>query len=134
MKKRRKPVGVHPFIKQAIRAKWTSEAMKGQIHALMGADKEKLLAYGSIMFFVASACGMHQGWTGDEPDMRVVRASVNALDDLAKRSEITEMDRGSILGGLQASARIIAATPIEVVSDAAILYDQQSREWEGAQA
>ncbi len=134
MKKRRKPVGVHPFIKQSIRAKWTSEAMKGQIHALMGGDKEKLLAYGSIMFFVASACGMSKGWTGDEPDMRVVRASVNALDDLAKRAEITDMDRGSILGGLQASARIIAATPIEVVSDAAILYDQRSQAWERGQA
>lgn len=134
MKKRRKPVGAHPFIKQAARARWTSEAMKGQIHALMGADKDKLLAYGSIMFFVASSCGMHQGWTGDEPDMRVVRASVNALDDLAKRAEITDIDRGSILGGLQASARIIEATPIEVVSDAAILYDQRSREWERAKA
>lgn len=131
MKKRRKPVGVHPFIKQAIRAKWTSEAMNGQIHALTGADKDKLLAYGSIMFFVASACATHNGWTGDEPDMRVVRASVNALDDLAKRDEITDIDRGSILGGLQASARIIAATPIEVVSDAAILYDRHSQAWEG---
>lgn len=133
MKKRRKPVGVHPFIKQAIRAKWTSEAMNGQIHALTGADKEKLLAYGSIMFFVASACATYNGWTGDEPDMRVVRASVNALDDLAQRSEITDMDRGSILGGLQASSRIIAATPIEVVSEAAILYDQQSQAWERGQ-
>lgn len=133
MKKRRKPVGVHPFIKQAIRSKWTSEAMKGQIHALMGGDKDKLLAYGSIMFFVASACGMHMG-REDEPDMRVVRASINALDDLAQRQEITDVDRGSILGGLQASARIIAATPIEVVSEAAILYDQQSRAWEGANA
>jgi hypothetical protein len=134
MKKRRKPVGVHPFIKQAVRAKWSSESMKGQIHALMGADKEKLLAYGSIMFFVASACGMYQGCSGDEPDMRIVRASVNALDDLAMRAEITDIDRGSILGGLQASARIIEATPIEVVSDAAILYDEQSREWERAKA
>lgn len=133
MKKRRKPVGVHPFIKQAIRAKWTSEAMNAQIHALAGADKDKLLAYGSIMFFVASACGMHSGCTGDEPDMRVLRASVNALDDLAKRDAITDVDRGSIFGGLQASARIIAATPIEVVSEAAILYDQHSQAWEKGQ-
>lgn len=134
MKKRRKPVGVHPFIKQAIRAKWTSEAMNGQIHALTGADKEKLLAYGSIMFFVASACATYNRWTGDETDMRIVRASVNALDDLAGRKTITDMDRGSLHAGMMASHRIIEITPPDVVDYAAMVYDQHSRAWERAKA
>lgn len=145
MKKRtrRKPVGVHPLMKQAAeakqkddaqaaRAKWNEEAVNAQIHALTGADRDRLLAHGSVMFFVASACAIHLGWTGDEPDMRIVRASVNALDDLAKRLGITDIDRGSLMGGMQAAARIIAATPIDVVTDAALIYDEHSREWEGA--
>lgn len=134
MKKRRKPVGLHPLMKQAIRAKWNSEAVKAQIHALTGADREKLLAHGSVMFFVASACATHLGWTGDEPDMRIVRASVNALDDLAKRKDITDQDRGALQSGMMASHRIIEITPPDVVDEAADIYDRHSRAWERAKA
>lgn len=134
MKKARKPVGMHPLIKQAVRAKWNSEAVLAQIHALTGQDREKLLAHGSVLFFVASACAMSLGWTGEEPDARIVRASVNALDDLAKRKAITDLDRGSLHAGMLASHRIIEITDPGVVVEAAILYDQHSREWERANA
>lgn len=127
--KGRKRMGMHPFIKQAARAKWNNEAVTAQIHALTGANRERLLAHGSVLFCVASACAMHLGWDGEEPDMRIVRASVNALDDLAKRPEITEVDRGSLMGGMQAAARIIEITPIETVIEAALMYDQHSRDW-----
>ncbi len=129
MRKKRKPVGVHPFVKQAARAKWNAEAVTAQIHALTGADRERLLAHGSVLFSVAAACAMYLGWTGDEPDMRIVRASVNALDDLAKRPTITDMDRGALMSGMQASARIIEVTPIEAVIEAALMYDEHSRAW-----
>jgi hypothetical protein len=132
MKKRRKPVGMNPLMKQAVRAKWNAEAVLAQIHALTGQDRDKLLAHGSVLFFVASACAMHLGWTGDEPDARIVRASVNALDDLAKRKTITDQDRGSLHAGMMASHRIIEITDPGVVVEAAILYDQHSRTWEGS--
>lgn len=99
---KRKPVGLHPIVKQQLRAKWESKAVLG--------------------------------WTGDEPDMRIVRASVNALDDLAKRPAITEPDRGALHAGMMAAHRIIEATPIEVVTDAAAMYDRMSEELEGAKA
>ncbi len=147
MRKRthRKPIGVHPLMKQAAeakrkteakeaRARWDSEAVTAQLHAITGADRERLLAHGSLMFFVASACAIHLGWTGDEPDMRIVRASVNALDDLAKRPNITDLDRGALMSGMRAAARVIEATPIEVVDDAALMYEKHSREWERAKA
>lgn len=129
MKKKRKPVGVHPFVKQAARAKWNAEAVTAQIHALTGANRDRLLAHGSVLFSVAAACAMYLGWTGDEPDMRIVRASVNALDDLAKRPTITDMDRGALMSGMQASSRIIEVTPIEAVIEAALMYDEHSRAW-----
>lgn len=142
MRKRthRKPAGIHPLMKQADEAKrqaeakklrslWNAEAVNAQLHAITGADRDRLLAHGSVMFFVASACAMHLGWTGDEPDMRIVRASVNALDDLAKRQEITDLDRGALMSGMRAAARVIEATPIEVVDDAALMYEEHSRNW-----
>lgn len=129
MKKQRKPAGMHPFIKQALRAKWESKAVLGQIHALTGDNHEKLPAFGAVLLFVASACAVHLGWTGDEPDMRIVRASINALDELAKRQAITELDRGALHSGMMAAHRIIEVTPIEVVTDAAAIYDRMSLDW-----
>jgi hypothetical protein len=129
MKKNRKPAGLHPLMKQAVRAKWNAEAVLAQIHAITGQDREKLLAHGSVLFFVASACAIHLKWTGDEPDMRIVRASVNALDDLAKSKTITDQDRGALHSGMMASHRIIKITDPGVVADAAIMYDQHSRAW-----
>lgn len=134
MKKKRNPVGVHPFVKQAARAKWNAEAVTAQIHALTGANRDRLLAHGSVLFSVSAACAMYLGWTGDEPDMRIVRASVNALDDLAERPAITKLDRGALHAGMMAAHRIIEVTPIEVVTDAATMYDRMSLEWERAKA
>jgi hypothetical protein len=132
MKKTHKPVGMHPLMKQAVRAKWNAEAVLAQIHALTGQDREKLLAHGSVLFFVATACAIHLNWTGDEVDMRIVRASVNALDDLAQRKTITAIDRAALQSGMMASHRIIKITDAEVVVDAAIMYDKHSRAWRQA--
>ena len=145
MKKRRKPVGLHPLMKQAAiakrnaeeraaREKWDSKAVLGQIHALTGDDREVLVDYGAQLFFVASGCALQAGWTGDEPDMRIVRASVNALDELAKRPTITDQDRGSLHAGMMAAHRVIESMPIESVINAANAYDEMSAQWGGAKA
>jgi len=124
MKKKRKQYEMHPLIRAQIRAKWNSEAVSAQIHTLMGGDKYKMLAYGSILFFVAGACAAHLGWDGDEPDFRIVRGSVNALDDLKDRSEITEQDRLSLHSGMLAAKRILDMTPADVIDQAALIYSQ----------
>ena len=83
-----------------------------------------MLAYGSILFFVAGACAGHLGWTGDEPDFRIVRGSVNALDDLKDRPQITEQDRQSLHSGMLAAKRILDITPAEVIDEAAMVYSR----------
>lgn len=125
--KRKKPKSMHPLIKAQIRAKWSGEAVKAQIHALMGDDKEKLLAFASILFFVASGCAVYRGYSGDEPNYRIIRGAVNQLDDLNARGHITEQDRGAILAGMNAAKDIIDNTPIEIVDEAALLYAQMSQ-------
>lgn len=120
--KRKKKSTVHPVLKAQIRARWNSEAVSAKIHALTGADKHKLLAYGSILFFVAGACATHLGWTGEEPDFRIIRGSVNALDDLKDRDDIADQDRGAIHAGMLAAQRILEKTPPMVIDEAAMLY------------
>lgn len=129
MKRKAEATRMNPVLRSILRQRWSSKSIQAQIHALNGEDCEKLLAYGSILFFVASACAMNCNWSGDEPDMRIVRASVNALDDLAQRQQITQIDRASILAGMMAAQRVIEVMPIEVVTDAAHLYDEHSRAW-----
>lgn len=129
MKRKPQATRMNPVQRAILRQRWSSKAIKAQIHALIGEDLDKLLDHGSVLFFVATACGIHLGWTGDEPDMRILRASVNALDDLSQRKQITETDRGSLMAGMMAAQRIIEITPIEVVTDAAQMYDESSKAW-----
>ena len=122
MKKRQKKSNMHPVLKAQIRARWNSEAVTAQITALIGEDKHKLLAYASILFFVAGACASNLGWTGDEPDFRIIRGSINALDDLKDKDQISDVDRGAIHAGMLAAKRILDLTKPEVIDDAAMMY------------
>lgn len=126
MRKRtiRKPVGMHPFLRQQVRASWGAKAVLAQLHALTGNNRQRLLELSGVLFFVACTCAMRLGWTGDETDMRIVRASVNALDDFAKRTAITDMDRGALQAGIMAAQRIIEISPVDVIADAAALYQE----------
>lgn len=131
MKKRSAPrkKSVHPLIIQMeqkiLREKWDAESVTAGIHALIGADKVQLVLHSSLLFFVAGGCAVFLGWTGDEPDFRIVNASINAIDDLKARKEITDIDRASLISGMNAASRIIAKTPIYVVHENAMMY----RKW-----
>jgi hypothetical protein len=124
--KRKRQVQIHPLVRAQLRAKWASESVNAQIHALFGDDKDKLLAYGSILMFVASACAIHVGMSEDSLKFRVIRGAINALDDLKNKPAITTVDRGSIYAGLLASQELIEGAPIEIVDDAASIYGSMS--------
>ena len=113
---------MHPLLRAQARAKWESTSTNAQIHALMGDNKDKLLAYSSILMFVASACAAHTGMGEDNVKFRIIRGSINALDDLKDRSDITMVDRYSIHSGLIAAQELIQDTAIEIVDDAANMY------------
>ena len=128
---RKRPAQMHPMLRAQIRQKWSSECVNGQIHALFGDNKDKLLAYGSVLMFVASACANHSGMQEDSYQFRIIRGAINALDDLKERPEITDIDRGSIYSGLLVSQEIIQETPVQIVDDAANMYAQMSYAHEG---
>ena len=119
---------VHPLLIQmeqkALREKWDAESVTAGIHALIGADKTQLISHSGLLFFVASGCAIYLGWTGDEPDFRIVSASINAIDDLKAKKEIEDVDRASLMSGMNAASRIIAQTPIYAVHENAMMYRQ----------
>ena len=119
---------MHPLLRAQARAKWHSTSIDAQIHALFGDNKDKLLAYGSILMFVASACAAHTGMAEDNVKFRIIRGSINALDDLKDRPTITLVDRHSIHSGLIAAQELIQDTPIDIVDDAANMYYRMEKE------
>lgn len=119
---------MHPLLRAQVRAKWESTSVNAQIHALFGNNKDKLLAYGSILMFVASACAAQLDMGEDSVKFRVIRGAINALDDLKGKPSITEVDRGSIYAGLLASQELIQDTPIDMVDDAANMYYQMEKQ------
>ena len=130
MRKRSAPrkKSVHPLVIQMeqkiLREKWDAESVTAGIHALIGADKTQLISHSGLLFFVASGCAIYLGWTGDEPDFRIVSASINAIDDLKAKKEIEDVDRASLMSGMNAASRIIAQTPIYAVHENAMMYRQ----------
>ena len=126
--KRKQSTSIHPVVRAQMRAKWAAESVNAQIHALFGDNKDKLLAYGSILMFVASACCMHMEIGEDSSNFRIIRGAINALDDLKSRPVITPVDRGSIYAGLLASQELIENTPIDIVDGAATMYARMEQE------
>lgn len=129
MNKTRKPksASMHPVLRAQLRSKWIGQSVDAQIHALMGDNKELLLAYGSVLMSVASACAIYTKLPETDFNFRVIRGAINALDTLRSKPSITYMDRGSIYAGLLASQTLIETTPIEIVSEAAYIYDQMNQ-------
>jgi hypothetical protein len=126
--KRKQSTSIHPVVRAQMRAKWHATSVDAQIHALMGDNKDKILAYSSILMFVASACAARQEMGEDSPQFRIIRGAINALDDLKDRPDITHVDRGSIYAGLLASQSLIEDTPIDVVDGAAVMYQRMGHE------
>jgi response regulator RpfG family c-di-GMP phosphodiesterase len=120
--KKKTSASMHPVLRAQVRAKWASTSVNAQIHALFGDNKDKLLAYSSILMFVASACATQLDMAQDNIKFRVIRGAINALDDLKDKQTITQVDRGSIYAGLLASQELIEDTAIEIVDDAAQMY------------
>lgn len=109
---------IHPFMRQAIRNKWSSEAVKAQIHALTGADKDKLLGYAQMLLFVGSACAACTKRT-ESPEYRICKAGVNVMDDIKDSPTIKDIDRISIHKAMDAAMQLIETTPEEIVNEAA---------------
>ena len=101
---------IHPFMRQAIRNKWSKEAVKAQIHALIGADKDKLLGYAHMLLFVGSACAVCTK-RSDSPEYRICKAGINVMDDIKASDSIKEIDRLSIHKAMDAAMQLIETTP-----------------------
>lgn len=123
-----RPKKVHPLVIQMeqkqLRDKWDAESVTAGIHALIGADKTQLIAHAGLLLFVASSCAIYLKWDGSQPDFRIVSASINAIYDLNSKSEIEDVDRASLMSGMNAASRIIKQTPIYAVHENAMLYRQ----------
>jgi hypothetical protein len=85
---RRKDHGLHPFIRQAVSETWGKRSTEALIHALMGGDWERAIdKVGTLTYIVSLAC-KKAGYNRSQPDIRVLRASLNVMGEVIDRENL----------------------------------------------
>ncbi len=100
-------IRLHPAERQIIRNVWNAQTVEAQIHALSGNDVPKAVEKTATLIYVALQAARIQGMTETQPEMRVLRATANALGDCVGRDSITDLERASLSAGLEAVKRLL---------------------------
>lgn len=126
-KKERTPVNlnhVYTLLNPVSRAlmvnRWKTDAVEGQIHALIGGDGLQMVNGAGRVFFVVLTAAVQQGEDVESPDMRILRGAIEALHEQAEDQEVSEICRAGILSGLNACSRILPSLRQRSLADAAL--------------
>jgi hypothetical protein len=85
---RKKDVGMHPFLRKIVSDTWGKRSTEALIHALGGNDWEKVIdKVGTLTYIVSLASGA-AGLKRSQPDIRVLRASVNVMGEVIEREDL----------------------------------------------
>ena len=114
---RKRPVTLSPVERALIAKKWNESTWDANIHALISADVGNLVGKGGFVFFVAIALARQN--CPNSPDHRIIRATMNAVYEVADTDEIDDLTRQSIVSGLHAASRIYHAATHEQIVKAA---------------
>lgn len=93
------------------------------LQALMGANKEALIADAAVVFAVCGFAGQAAG-RGDSPEVRIIAGAAGALADLGEGRLHLQDARQAINQGLLAAARLRPTLPMQAV-EGAITYATQ---------
>lgn len=80
--------------------------LDANIHAIMGANPTAAVHASASIMFIALGAAMQAGYTGDEPDLRILRGAASAAGDVTALPASLEHNRQAIISGLQAVDRI----------------------------
>jgi hypothetical protein len=117
--------------KAAIRRDWATDNLSAQIHAMTGQDGPLLVNKAGRVMFVVLGAAIAVGIEASHPDMRILRASVNALHEQAGESVIDETRRASIASGLDAAERLNSLLPLDAIFRAACDMNAKMKRPEG---
>lgn len=98
---------------------WHSNAVRAQIHALMGDDSDQFVNAAGKVFFVVLGAAIREDVDPEMPEIRILRGACNALYDQAGEPAIDASRRASIRVGLEACEQLIPALPRRALIDAA---------------
>lgn len=111
---------LNPVAAAVYAAQWKASTVSSRIHALIGGDSDKLVdGAGKIVFVVLTAAG-RAGVSADDPDMRILRGTVEVLHEQAGEKDIPEIRRAGILSGLAACDRLLPLVKQRDLAEAAL--------------
>lgn len=109
------PRGINMVERALIAQQWRANVATARIHALMGENPQALVNQAGRVFFVVLGAAMQEQLHEDQREIRIIRGAVNAAHDQAGVEPIDPLRRASILAGLEAAARLLAALPYPAV-------------------
>jgi hypothetical protein len=100
---------------------WHQTAVSAQIHALYSDNSQGMVEAAGQVLYVVLGAALTEGVDPEHEELQAVRTAVRAMHDQVGEPEISATRRASIVGGLEASERLIPALPrsslIEVACD-----------------
>lgn len=114
-----RPLRLHPFERQKLRAIWSERTVNAGIHSLMADDVEDVVAKVGTLLYVVLGAAQMEDLDAEAPDMRILRAAANTLEDCAGAKAFTDLQRASLSSALEALKRTVATIPEETLLIAA---------------
>ena len=115
-----KPQYTSPVLRAVLAQKWEQTALIAQIQALMGGDPDRIADQAGRVIFVILGASILDGVSAEDPDVRIVRGAAGALYDLAGADSVPDQQRGAVISGLQACARLCEVLKRKSMTDAAV--------------
>lgn len=111
--------GLNPIEKAYIAQEWRHVALESQMLALTSLDSKKLVDKAGRMLYVVLGACIAKRMNEEDPRIRILRGSVNAVHDQAGVAVIPDMRRQSIVIGLETAADLIPELDRKALVDAA---------------
>jgi hypothetical protein len=90
---------------------WHHTVVSAQIHALYGDNSQGMVDTAGRVLYVVLGAALTEGVDPEREELQAVRSAVSAMHDQIGEPEIPETRRARIVGGLEASERLIPHLP-----------------------
>lgn len=116
---KRKQSGLSLIERAVIDQQWRETTVAAQIHALIGDNSNGMVDKAGRVLYVVLGAAVAEEVDPDTPEIRILRGACNAVYDQAGDPDIPAVRRASIVSGLEAAERLIAALEHNSLIDAA---------------
>ncbi|WP_019573336.1 hypothetical protein [Curvibacter lanceolatus] len=110
-----RPKTLNMVERAVIAQEWRGTVPAARIHILIGDGGVHMVNQAGKVLFVVLGAALEMQMDPDRPELRIIRASVNALETQAENDEVNPVHRAAISSGLEACVRLLPEIPHPVI-------------------